>query len=407
MSAMHANRFSTLTVRGFRRHVLVAAALVLSGGLAIASTVHRPAAHHLAVSYRAPAEYAPAGAFVGGSGASVLPSGRLASPAGATLALDHEPTGFSLSADGRFAVTTGTASGGSQIEVVDTSNLTVVSRIRVEGVYFSGGVAIVKDPQVPHHRLVLATEGAANAIAVYDLSESGMISADAVASISLGTPNLYGAQNRHFLGSVASDGSRLFVVDELDRSVVSVDLATRAVLSRAAVGFAPHALSMIGSRLVVANEGIGDRRPLARDFAHASSLTLLDVDAAGKLDANAAPIAMDATPAGAIVGGAHPAAIAGLRDGEAFVAMAGVDRIATVSTVTGSVVGGTELRLFDHGPYGTQPVALALDGVRKQLYVALSGIDAIAVVDVSDARHPAPAWIDSDGEPSRRRLAFI
>ncbi|HMD02463.1 MAG TPA: alkaline phosphatase family protein, partial [Candidatus Baltobacteraceae bacterium] len=50
------------------------------------------------------------------------------------------------------------------------------------------------------------------------------------------------------------------------------------------------------------------------------------------------------------------------------------------------VVGGTELRLYERGPYGTQPIALALDKGEKRLYVALAGINAIAVLDASDPR---------------------
>jgi hypothetical protein len=74
----------------------------------------------------------------------------------------------------------------------------------------------------------------------------------------------------------------------------------------------------------------------------------------------------------------------------AFVALAGADRIATVAlgSVVPRVVGGTELRLFAGGPYGTQPVALALAEGQKRLYVALAGIDAVAVLDISNPVRP-------------------
>jgi hypothetical protein len=73
----------------------------------------------------------------------------------------------------------------------------------------------------------------------------------------------------------------------------------------------------------------------------------------------------------------------------AFVAMSNVDRVATVSLgAEPRAEGGTELRLYDRGPYGTQPDALALSPTGKRLYVALAGIDAIAVLDTSDPLHP-------------------
>jgi hypothetical protein len=68
--------------------------------------------------------------------------------------------------------------------------------------------------------------------------------------------------------------------------------------------------------------------------------------------------------------------------------MTNVDRVATVAlNGTPRVVGGTELRLFDKGPYGTQPSALALSKDGARLYVALAGLNAVAVIDARDPAH--------------------
>src|ERR1700676_3689253 len=68
--------------------------------------------------------------------------------------------------------------------------------------------------------------------------------------------------------------------------------------------------------------------------------------------------------------------------------MTNVDRVATVSlNGTPRVLGGTELRLFDKGPYGTQPSALALSKDGTRLYVALAGLNAVAVIDARDPVH--------------------
>jgi hypothetical protein len=99
---------------------------------------------------------------------------------------------------------------------------------------------------------------------------------------------------------------------------------------------------------------------------------------------------MDQTPDGLrTVGGAHPDAIVATLDGaHAFVAMGNVDRIATVDLrAVPHVTGGLELRLFDRGPYGTQPDALALSHDGQRLYVALAGLNAVAVIDAHDPDH--------------------
>jgi hypothetical protein len=131
-----------------------------------------------------------------------------------------------------------------------------------------------------------------------------------------------------------------------------------------------------------------DRPPA--DAQNASSLSLLALDADGLFAGPPDALPMDPPPDGVrLVGGAHPTAIATTADGAyAFVAMTNVDRIATVALgVTPRVAGGTELRLFDRGPYGTQPTALALSRDASRLYVALTGLNAVAVIDARDPLH--------------------
>ncbi|HKU81782.1 MAG TPA: alkaline phosphatase family protein, partial [Candidatus Tumulicola sp.] len=98
---------------------------------------------------------------------------------------------------------------------------------------------------------------------------------------------------------------------------------------------------------------------------------------------------MDPAPDGTrIVGGAAPDAIAMRRDGKlAYVALANVDRVAVVTLGRGAprVARGLDLRLYPDAPYGAQPSAETLSKDGKRLYVALAGLNAIAVLD---ARSP-------------------
>src|SRR5581483_6838412 len=122
------------------------------------------------------------------------------------------------------------------------------------------------------------------------------------------------------------------------------------------------------------------------DPSKASALTVLDVARGAPGDPMA--VRMDGAPDGSrIVGGASPGATVVSRDGSlAYVAMANVDRIAVV-TLAGvpRVVRGLDLRLYPGAPYGAAPSAEALSPDGKRLFVALAGLNAVAVLD---ARKP-------------------
>ena len=93
---------------------------------------------------------------------------------------------------------------------------------------------------------------------------------------------------------------------------------------------------------------------------------------------------MDAAPNGAqIIGGAAPGAVALSKDGRlAYVALSNVDRVAVVSLAGAPrVVRGLDLRLYPGAPYGAAPSAEALSPDGKRLYVALAGLNAVAVLD--------------------------
>jgi hypothetical protein len=147
------------------------------------------------------------------------------------------------------------------------------------------------------------------------------------------------------------------------------------------------------------------------DIERSSALSIVPSQVDGTLGpAVRTNVALDRTPDGVRdIGGAHPAAVLAMRSRPfAFVAMSNVDRVATVS-LAGAVpkaVGGTELRLYNRGPYGTQPVALALSKNQRRLYVALAGIDAVAVLDSTDPRRPHRIGLIPTGwEPSALALS--
>jgi YVTN family beta-propeller protein len=373
------------------------------------------------VAYAPPAGYLPAGHLHGQAYSAVLPSGRLVTPEGASVVTGMDTLGVALSPDGRFAIAsnddareTGArsaidadASGGYSLTVVDTASMTAVSHYRAPGETFFGGVAALKDPADPDRTVVFAAGGAANAVFVFDLDPSGRLDPDARHRIAIPGPADAAFADRGISfpsGLLASpDGRRLYVVEMGGDSVATIDTATRALVAAPQrVGFTPCGLALAGSQLLVTNEGamrfgvlpsaaaLPAFGPPPPDLPEASSLSLLGLDAGGTIAAAPAAVPMDPAPDGVrIAGGAHPTAIVTTADGAyAFVAMTNVDRIATVALgAAPHVAGGTELRLFDRGPYGTQPSALALSRDGSRLYVALTGLDAVAVIDARDPLH--------------------
>jgi YVTN family beta-propeller protein len=408
------------------RLALAAMLIALIASAADAAPKHpkaKPAATS-PVSYAAPAGNMPAGHLRGAIYDAVLPSGRIVTPLGDSVLTGMNALGAALTPDGRFAIVTcdderegsvhslvdPNATGGFSLAVVDVASMRVVERYRAANEKFWVGVAALPDPQQPARTLVLASGGPANVVYAFDLDANGHLTADAQHVIPMPAPAdaAFADRGHSYPGTIvlSKDGRRAYVVNEAAGSVSAIDTATRAVTGPAqSVGFFPFGATLAGERLVVTNEGLmryanlpqpataPPFRDVTPDRAHASALSFLPLAPTGDLAALPDPnftLPMDPTPDGvATIGGAHPTAVVATANGAyAYVAMTNVDRIATVAlTGTPRVVGGTELRLFDRGPYGMQPAALALSHDGTRLYVALAGVNAVAVIDARDPIH--------------------
>jgi hypothetical protein len=125
----------------------------------------------------------------------------------------------------------------------------------------------------------------------------------------------------------------------------------------------------------------------AFDPSKSSALSVFEF-AAGSTSVDPATVPMDPAPDGTqVIGGAAPGATVLSKDGRlAYVALSNVDRVAVVS-LSGAprVVRGLDLRLYPGAPYGAQPSAEALSPDGKRLYVALAGLNAVAVLDARRA----------------------
>jgi DNA-binding beta-propeller fold protein YncE len=395
---------------------MTAAVLLGTGTVGAAAAVPPPV-----VTFSAPAGALATGHLRGMTYDAVLPSGRLVTPAGTSAVVGMGALGVALTPDGRYAIVSNGAergghvrsgvdpqtAGGSSLAVVDVASMTVVDRYRAADESFYAGVAALADPQDPARVLVLASGGGTHAVYAFTLDAGGHLSRDRTHVIPIPgrTDQAFADSGLSYPAALlaARDGRHAYVVNELGDGVAELDTERRALVGGLhATGFRPAGVALAGSRLLVTNEGMmrygvlpapAEAPPFripAADLRRASSLAMLALYPDGNLADENGGVAMDPPPDGlATVGGAHPTGIVTTADGGyAFVAMANVDRVSVVELgAAPHVLGGVELRLFDHGPYGTQPTALALSRDGSRLYVALAGLNAIAVIDARDPAH--------------------
>jgi YVTN family beta-propeller protein len=355
--------------------------------------------------YSAPAGDRPAGADGVEPANAILPSGRIASPAGQSVFVGTNPLGVALSPDGRFAIVSNDDQRtggltvpsvqvppvvGYSLAVVNTRTMTLASVYRDASAAFFMGVAATHDPSDPTRTIVLASDAAHGLVRLFDLDPSGQLTAQNSVVALPAAPG-----RRAFPAGIAlsADGRNAYVADNLGNAVAEIDLATRSVVRSIPVGSFPLHVAAARDRVVVSSGGLSTYSALERpaqapqfaspafDPGRSSSLTVLNA-LAGSGDPSI--VRMDEPPDGSqTVGGAAPGAIAIRRDGSlAYVAMANVDRVAVLSLGSQpQVVRGLDLRLFPNAPYGAEPSAEILSKDQKRLYVALAGLNAVAVLD--------------------------
>jgi DNA-binding beta-propeller fold protein YncE len=337
--------------------------------------------------YSAPAGVRPAGADRIDPADAILPNGRIAAPAGASLLVGTGALGMALSPDGRYAILSETTALG----VVNLETMQLASAYQKPPASFFMGVAATRDPQDPTQTIVLASDAAAGAVDVFNLDPSGTL----IAQTALALPSQHPGHALPAQIVVAADGRTAYVADNLGNTVTEIDLSRRTVGQTIPTGDFPLYLAAAGDTLIASGSGLSAYAALpqpareanfaapAFDPGKSSALSVFEFSP-GSTSVDPATVPMDAAPNGAqIVGGAAPGAVALSKDGRlAYVALSNVDRVAVVSLAGAPrVVRGLDLRLYPGAPYGAAPSAEALSPDGKRLYVALAGLNAVAVLD--------------------------
>jgi DNA-binding beta-propeller fold protein YncE len=361
--------------------------------------------------YSAPAAARPAGASPERPTDAVLPDGRIAAPLGASTFIGTNPLALAVSPDGRYVIVENAQQNsalgaappsepnvvaGYSLAVADARTMRVVSVYRDAALTLFSGVATANDPANPSQTLVLASDGARGLVQFFSLGGDGTLTPTSQVAVA-------GFPDKIALGG---GGRVAYVTSNLGNHVTAIDLASRRVIGDGSTGYFPSGVAAVGERLYVANGGLSTYAALpspqpepafvnpSADQTQSSSLSVITLEPDGAIDRQVAAMpnmAMDPVPDGTQnIGGARPDAIVARHSGGyAYVTMANVDRVATVMLENGDpqVVAGLDLRLFVDAPYGTQPSAEVLSRDDKRLYVALAGLNAVAVLDARDPAH--------------------
>ena len=362
---------------------------------------------HPLIVYSAPAGVRPAGPDSLHPAQGILPNGRISAPAGTTIPVGTDPAMLALTPNGHFAIISNNddrvggapvqpapLAAGASLAVVDAVGMRLKSVFQDPGMSFSGGVAALNDPAAPGRTLVLASDAVHGVVLVFDLDSTGTLSAES-------QPISLAAQAFPAGIAVTPDGRTAYVADRRGNAVYAIDVAQRRTTATLPAGYGTEYVAAAHGRVVATSGSAGTFRtvtpPASRppfgappfDASRSMVSSVFVSGADGVLGTDPYRVPMDQPPDGTqVVGGDAPGAVAISRDGStAYVALSNVDRVAVLA-LDGQprVVRGLDLRLFPDAPYGAQPSALALSRDGKRLFVALAGLDSVAVLD---ARSPS------------------
>lgn len=347
-------------------------------------------------------------------GESVIPSGRIVKPYGRFVWIAHDPFGLTLSPDGTLALSVHN-NLLTLINTADISTREVSAPFREKGSYM--GAAITRD-----NRTAYLSGGDSGDIIIMDLESdesSGRISLNGKSG------------GKDFRGSLvgdivlSEDEKRLYVLDQFNFRMVILDPERKRVIHSIPVGRFPLGIDISpdGKFAYVANTGIFDY-PLAPGLTEKNleeagldfppyGLPSEEAEGGTEVDGRLIPglgspdvpeavsvwtvsldnlkvISMEKTgyrmgervEGLEIVGGSSPNSIAAGRN-RVFISNATNDNISVLDPMTGMVISNVKLNIDPRidSFRGMIPFGIELSNDESKLYVALSGLNAICVVD--------------------------
>jgi len=385
-------------------------------------------------------------------GKTVIPNGRYITPAGLSILTAPHPYGLTLSPNGNIAVTANSGTSPLSITIVRNilSQHPEVQQIppgpsTEEGVLASVfmGLAISPDNQT-----VYVAGGQENKIFLFDVSSGESKGAIDCSDITGSTDYSHG-----YIGDLklSKDGRTLYAVDQIGFRMVILDTEAKMLKHSVPVGRYPFGicLSPDEKRAYVANVGMFEYGMIKDGPGKESTLKSIDypafaygskemlegiendtlfVPALGdpntlesfsvftiNIEDSSKPVVETKIKTGHLVGalvegipavgGSSPNSIVAT-DKYVFVSNGTNDNISVISIEKDTVVSTIYLKPEDRMKQfrGVIPFGLALSPDQKRLYVAESGINAVAVINVSDLKvkgHIPTGWFPSKVEVSK------
>jgi len=371
---------------------------------------------------------APAGdrpAQINPTGETILPSGRLITPLGKQVKVAPHPYGLALSPDGKMLVTVNSGTRPFSVSILTglDSQQPQVAQIPPgpgsndddpESVFLGAAIA-------PDNRTLYVSEGDNGKIGVFDLVTHRRLDAFSLDGTYLGA-----TYKDSLTGSIllTRDGRHLLALDLAHFRMVIVDTQSKQILSSIPVGRMPFglALSPDGKRAYVSNVGMfqyslvpgfdpknprktglefpafgfpsseaekgatveGKEIPGLGDPNVPDSNSVFVIDLRDPAKPNVLAKVRTGIPVGdKSVGGSSPGdVVAGKK--EVFVSNSAQDSITVLDARTNRVKKTIVLEPAQSvkGLRGVLPFGMVLSPDQKRLYVACSGINAVAVLDV-------------------------
>ena len=343
------------------------------------------------------------------SDVTILPEGRLLTPAGRATPVARNPYGLALSPDGTRAFV---ASDGKGQWLDDWRSDAKPKAQPAEGGN-TGACAFSADG-----RTLYWGSGEKGGVKIVDAATGetkGEISLD-------GTVGAQTFRDSYVNDlALSPDGRTLYCADVTNFRLAVLDVPSRNLVASIPTGRYPYALTLSGDRVFVANigqfeyapipppaEGKGDPRGLSfPPFAYPSreaeegveregrlvpglgkplvdeAFSVYGYSVADRLHPRRTSVTRTGTPVGGrIVGGSGPSFVLAAGD-SVYVSNSNDDTIDEIDARTGRIVGRIALEPSPlvRGLKGVQPTGLALSPDGRRLYVAEAGLNAIGVVD--------------------------
>ncbi len=385
-------------------------------------------------------------------GKSVIPNGRYLTPVGKSILTAPHPYGLTLSPEGNTAVTANSGTNPLSITIIRKilSQHPEVQQIPPGPTTDKGVLASVFMGLAisPDNKKVYVAGGQENKIYIFSLRTG-----KSEGVISCADKNKNGDYSDGYIGDLklSSDGNTIYAVDQIGFRVVIVDTKTKKLKFSVPVGRYPFGicLSPDEKRVYVANvgmfqyafikDGTGAQakiKPINYPATAYGSKAMIQgikndtmvVKGLGSLNAIDAfsvfainianpkkPIVVAKIKTGHLVGtmvdgipavgGSSPNSIVAT-DNYVFVSNGTNDNISVISTTKDTIINTISLKPFKHLKQfrGIIPFGEAVSPDQKRLYVAESGINAVAVIRIPDFKvlgHIPTGWFPSKVEVSK------